>query len=161
MKPFNSKDHTDAPQQLQFSKMLKSSIDEAWDILSMHEAISKWIPMVNACIRKTPGPDGNWEEGCVREVLFGKDTLTETIVHWDEPYGYAYSISDMHVVKDHVGHFELTKEVDGTRITWTQYYKPQGNFVKRWLAKNVMLPSVMKKALKNFEKSLRTLKNTP
>jgi len=60
----------------------------------------------------------------------------------------------MILVKGHLGHIELIKEGNGTKVNWTQYFYPNGNFIKRFMAKNVMMPSVMSKALKNLNKKV-------
>ena len=151
---FRSTDYTKAPLQLEFSRMIQATPDEIWKVLSCHEAITSWIPQVKNSSVVDTGEDGEKQKGTVRDVQFGKDILKETIVFWDETFGYAYSIADMHIVKNHVGHFNITEKLDGTLVSWSQYYEPQGNALKRWMAKKVMLPSVMKKALKNLDKSV-------
>ena len=113
--------------------------------------MTQWVPMIKDVHLVKPDTNGNWKEGCERHCQFGADLLEEKIVHWDEPYGYAYTISDMHLVKNHVGYIALKEKLDGTLLTWTQYFHPNGNFIKKWMAKNIMLPYVMKKALKNLE----------
>jgi len=63
-------------------------------------------------------------------------------------------IGDMHLVKGHLGHIQLVKKNNGTEVTWTQYFYPNGNFLKRFMAKKVMMPFVMRKALKNLNKQV-------
>jgi len=153
---FKSTDYTKAPRQMEFSRMIPATPHKIWKVLSSHEAITNWIPLVKSSTVINTGKDGKKQEGTIRNVKFGKDTLKETIVFWDETFGYAYSIADMHIVKNHVGHFSISEKLDGTLVSWSQYYEPQGNALKRWMAGKVMLPSVMKKALKNLDKSVTT-----
>ncbi|MEW7292405.1 SRPBCC family protein [Aquimarina sp. 2304DJ70-9] len=152
MKSLNVKSFTNAPEQIQVSRLVEASIDNVWKVVADHQGMTQWMPMIKHVHLVKPDAKGTWGEGCERHCQFGNDLLQEKIVHWDPPYGYAYSIADMHIVKNHVGHIELMEKMDGTLITWTQYFEPQGNFVKKWMAKNIMLPQVMKKALKNLEK---------
>ena len=80
------------------------------------------------------------------------DLLKEKIVHWDAPYSYAYMIADNHLVKDHLGHFTITQKNGYCLVTWDQYFYPQGIPLKKWMMKNLMMPNVMKRALKNLNK---------
>ncbi len=154
MKSFDPKEFTKAPKQMQFSRLVKAPIEEVWAVVADHQGMTQWMPMIKHVELIKPDDKGTWGEGCERHCTFGSDLLEEKIVFWDAPYGYAYRIADMHIVKDHLGHIQLLEKLDGTLVTWTQYYHPNGNAVKRWMAKNVMLPSVMKKALKNLEKKV-------
>ena len=154
MKQFNSKVVTGAPKQIQFSRKLEAPISAVWAVVSNHRGMTQWIPMISHVELVQPDAHGTWGEGCERHCQFGSDLLHEKIVHWDPPYAYAYAIADMDLVKDHVGHIQLVEKLDGTMISWTQYYKPNSNFFKNWMAKNVLLPYVMKKALKNLNNSL-------
>ncbi len=152
MKTLNVKQFTNAPAQIKVDRLVKAPIEVVWQVVADHQGMTQWMPMIKHVNLVKPDEKGAWGEGCERHCQFGGDLLQEKIVHWDPPYGYAYSIADMHIVKNHVGHIELIEKMDGTLVTWTQYFEPQGNFVKKWMAKNVMLPQVMKKALKNLEK---------
>ncbi len=154
MKTFNKTAFTKAPQQLQFSRVVKAPIQEVWNVVADHQGMTQWMPMIKHVNLVKPNAEGSWGEGCERHCQFGSDLLQEKIVHWDPPYGYAYMIADMHLVKNHVGYIQLTEKMEGTQVTWTQYFDPNGNFAKKWIAKNIMLPSVMKKALVNLEKKV-------
>lgn len=152
MKKFNPKEHTDAPQQIHKSRLIPAPIEKVWSVVADHKGMTQWMPFIKHVELVAPDSAGSWGEGCERHCQFGSDLLKETIAHWDPPYGYAYSIADMHLVADHLGHIALVEKLDGTLVSWTQYYNPQGNALKKWMAKNVMLPKVMSKALKNLEK---------
>ncbi|SEK70177.1 Polyketide cyclase / dehydrase and lipid transport [Aquimarina amphilecti] len=148
----NVNQFTNAPKQLEIRRFINAPIDRVWDVISDHKAMTSWMPMIKDVDLIKADSKGTWEEGCERNCQFGPDLLEEKIVHWDPPYGYAYMISDMHIVKNHLGYFKLIEKMEGTEVVWTQYYDPNGNIIKKWMAKNVMLPSVMKKALKNLQK---------
>ncbi len=156
MNKLNVKKFTQAPEQIMIQRFVKAPIEKVWQIVSDHQGMTNWMPMIRHVDLKQPNQQGEWGAGCERHCQFGPDLLQEKIVHWDPPYGYAYMIADMHIVKSHLGHFELLEKLDGTEVKWTQYFVPQGNFVKKWMARNVMLPQVMKKALKNLEKKTTT-----
>ena len=144
------KQFTNAPKQLMVERTVNAPIADVWNIVADHQGMTSWMPMIKQVDLIESNQAGNWEAGSERHCQFGADLLKEKIVHWDPPYGYAYMISDMHIVKDHLGYFQLEEVPEGTKITWTQYFVPNGNAVKNWMSKNVMLPSVMKKALRNL-----------
>jgi len=151
MKTFNSNDYTNAPKQLEVSRIIHASINAVWKVVSNHKGMTQWMPMIKHVELVKEDDQGAWGEGCERHCQFGSDLLKEKIVYWNPPYGYAYMIADMHIVKNHIGYINLEETNEVTLITWTQFFNPNGNFAKKWMAKNVMLPFVMKKALKNLE----------
>ncbi|WP_299213341.1 SRPBCC family protein [uncultured Aquimarina sp.] len=152
MKTLDVNQFTNAPKQLQIQRFLNAPIHKVWEVVSDHQRMTSWMPMIKKVDLTKANSKGEWQEGCERQCQFGPDLLEEKIVHWDPPYGYAYTIADMHIVKNHLGYFKLIEKMEGTEVIWTQYYHPNGNIIKKWMAKNIMLPSVMKKALKNLEK---------
>lgn len=151
-KPFNPRSFTAAPQQIQKKAILIAPVERVWEVIANHQGMTEWVPMIKEVHLVTPDTEGAWGEGCERHCQFGPDLLKEKIVHWDPPYGYAYAIGDMHLVRDHVGYIQLIPTGDKTEVIWTQYFHPNGNFVKNFMAKNIMMPSVMSKALKNAAK---------
>jgi len=151
MKNFDPKQHTNAPLQIEKSRLINAPTDKVWDVVGDHQGMTNWMPMIRHVDLVQSNASGNWEEGCERHCQFGPDLLKEKIVHWDPPYGYAYSISDMHLVRDHVAFISLQPQGDKTLVTWTQYFRPNGNAVKNFVAKSIMMPTVMSKALKNLE----------
>ena len=154
MKPLNVSKFTNAPQQVQKTKLVDAPIEDVWQVVADHQGMTQWMPMIKHVDLVQANEAGEWGEGFERHCQFGPDLLEEKIVHWDPPYGYAYMIGDMHLVKDHLGHIELKPTPNGTQVTWTQYFQPNGNFVKRLMAKNVMIPSVMTKALNNLNRKV-------
>ena len=130
MKKFDSTQHSEAALQLKFSKLIKHPIEDVWKVISHHQGMTQWMPLIKRVNLVKPDPEGGWGEGCERHCQFGPDLLKERIVHWNPPYGYAYSISDMHLVRDHVGHIGLTEKLEGTLVTWTQYYVPNSHLLK-------------------------------
>ncbi len=150
----NIKNFTNAPEQLRVSKFIAAPITDIWKIVSDHEGMTGWMPMISKVELVQPNAEQKWEEGSERHCQFGPDLLQERIVYWNPPYAYAYSIADMHIVKDHIGVFQLAEKNNGTQVTWIQYFNPNGIAPKRWMAKKVMLPFVMKKALKNLTKKV-------
>ena len=149
---FNPLNYTDAPQQIRKTRVVDARIEDVWDVVADHQGMTQWMPMISHVDLKTPDAEGGWGEGCERNCKFGPDLLEETVVHWDPPSGYAYSIADMHLVRDHVAHISLERVGEGkTQVTWTQYFRPNGFAAKAWFAKTVMMPWVMNKALGNLE----------
>lgn len=154
MKPLNVSKFTHAPQQVQKTKLVDAAIEDVWQVVADHQGMTQWMPMIKHVDLVQANEAGEWGEGCERHCQFGSDLLEEKIVYWDPPHGYAYMIGDMHLVKDHLAHIELKPTLNGTQVTWTQYFQPNGNFVKRLMAKNVMIPSVMTKALNNLNRKV-------
>lgn len=154
MKTFDVKKHTAAPLQIEKSSFIAAPINEVWEVVANHKGMTNWMPMIKHVELIQQNEDGEWGEGCTRHCQFGPDLLKEKIVHWDAPYGYAYSIGDMHLVRDHVAFIKLEEGNGGTKVTWSQYFYPNGNFIKNIVAKNIMMPFVMKKALTNLNKKL-------
>lgn len=154
MKKLTVSEFTKAPQQIKKTHFIAAPIESVWQIVADHQGMTQWVPMIKQVDLVKEDRDGHWGEGSERHCQFGPDLLQEKIVHWDPPYGYAYMIGDMHLVKDHLGHLQLSPTPEGTTITWTQYFQPNGNFLKRFMAKNVMMPNVMSKALKNLSKKV-------
>lgn len=150
MRAFNPLNFTDAPQQIQRSRLVDAPIAQVWDVVSDHRGMTEWMPMIKHVDLVEADDQGTWGEGCARNCQFGPDLLEERVLFWEPPYGYAYSIGDMHLVRDHVAHIALAREGDGTRVTWTQYYRPGGNAVKAFVAKRIMMPGVMSRALRNL-----------
>jgi uncharacterized protein YndB with AHSA1/START domain len=151
---FNPRQFTSAPQQIRKKTVVAAPIEDVWKIVSDHQGMTQWMPMISHVELVKANDAGEWGEGCERHCKFGPDLLEEKIVHWDPPYSYAYAISDMHLVKNHVGHLRLISTGGGTEVIWTQYFHPNGNLLKNFVAKSIMLPSVMSKALKNLGKQI-------
>ena len=152
MKTFNPLTYTNAPRKHRVSRVIDAPLHEVWDIVADHQGMTRWMPLISHVDLKTPDAEGGWGEGCERNCQFGPDLLEETVVYWDPPHGYAYAIADMHLLKDHVGHIALAKTDGGTRVTWTQYFHPNGFPPKAWFANKVMIPRVMRRALRNLER---------
>lgn len=156
MKHFNAKQFTTASKQLESKRIIHAPIEQVWEVVADHQGMTAWMPYIKQVDLVKPDDQGTYGEGAERHCQFGNDLLQEKIVHWDPPYGYAYAISDMHLVNDHVGYISLTEKLDGIEVRWQQYFVPQGNAFKKWMAKNFMFPRLMNKALQNLEKQVLT-----
>lgn len=154
MNALNVRKFTDAPQQLSIKKEIAATPEEIWTTLSDHQGMTQWMPMIKSVDLVKEDDNGTWGEGCERHCQFGPDLLKERIVHWEAPYSYAYMIADNHLVKGHLGHFTIVPQNGYCLVTWDQYFYPQGMALKKWVMKNVMMPNVMKKALKNLGKKV-------
>ncbi|MEM7108950.1 MAG: SRPBCC family protein [Bacteroidota bacterium] len=146
------KQFTSSPLQIVKKRIIKAPIERVWEIVADHKGMTQWMPMIKHVDLVKADDDGKWGQGCERHCQFGGDLLKEKIVHWDPPYGYAYMIEDMHLVKDHLAYIKLSKTGGSTEVVWEQYYTPNGIAPQRWIARNIMLPTVMAKALKNLTK---------
>lgn len=149
---FDPRQHTSAPLQIEKTHFIAAPIKAVWKVVADHEGMTQWMPMIKHVALVEANAAGEWGEGCQRQCQFGPDLLDETIVHWDPPYGYGYAIGDMHLVRDHVAHLSLSERDGGTEVHWRQYFRPNGNAVKNFVAKNIMMPGVMTRGLKNLAK---------
>ena len=156
VKKFNAKEYTTAPLQISKSRLIDATAEDLWKIISDHEHMTTWMPMIKHVSLVEADQSGKWEEGCERHCQFGPDLLKEKIVYWNAPIGYAYAISDMHLVRDHVAYIQLEEQQGKTRVTWSQYFIPNGNVIKNFMAKSIMMPTVMSRALKNLETKIKT-----
>ena len=152
MKLFNPKQFTNAPLQMQITRKIDLPAEKIWAILSDHKGMTDWMPMIKSVKITQNDPQGGEGEGCQRVCEFGGDTLYEDIVHWDPPHGYAYMIQDNHMVNNHLGYVEIEAiDEERSKVSWYQYFVPQGNAFKKFMMKNLMMPNVLKKGLKNLE----------
>ena len=151
---FTPTDYTDAPAQLRKTRYIDAPIKDVWAIVADHGGMTQWMPMISHVELTKSNEDGEFAEGCERECQFGPDLLKEKIVFWDAPYGYAYKIADMHLVRNHVGHIQLIPSGSGTEVVWTQYFYANSNFAMNFISRKLMMPTVMTKALKNLSKKV-------
>lgn len=151
---FNPSKITTAPEQIRKTRLIDAPIEDVWAIVADHGGMTQWMPMISHVELTKSNAAGEFAEGCERECQFGPDLLKEKIVFWDAPYGYAYKIADMHLVREHVGHIQLIPSGTSTEVIWKQYFYPNGNFAMNFIARRVMMPNVMSKALKNLSKKV-------
>jgi len=153
-KSFNPKLFTTAPFQFSVKRKFLFSPENVWNIVADHQGMTTWMPMISHVEITNKGSEEKLGLNCERECKFGPDLLKEKIVHWDEPYGYAYMIADGSVpfASGHLGFIEIKPKEYGSEVVWYQYFRPKG--FKGWMMKNFMMPWVMKKALKNLKSKL-------
>jgi haloalkane dehalogenase len=149
---FQPKKLTNAPLQITVSRQIRHSAMQIWPVLADHEGMTTWMPGIKHVDVKHNGVNDDRGLHCERECTFGNDLLREKIVHWNPPYGYAYMIADgsLAFVSGHLGHIDVEPNEQGARVTWRQYFRPKG--LKGWMMKRVMMPQIMKMALKKLER---------
>ena len=153
-RPFNAGDYTAAPAQITKSRWIDAPIESVWSVVADHGGMTRWVPMISHVELTDTDDRGEYGEGCERACQFGPDLLRESIPFWDPPYGYAYQIADMRLVRDHVAHLKLRERDGGTDVTWTQYFHPNANVAMNFVSRKVMMPTLMTKALKNLAKEV-------
>ncbi len=63
-----------------------------WDALADFASIARWAPQVDHSCLLTEQSSG---VGAVRRIQAGRNTVTETVIEWQEPLTLAYSISGL------------------------------------------------------------------
>ncbi len=63
-----------------------------WDALADFAAIARWAPQVDHSCLLTDQSSG---VGTVRRIQTGRNTVTETVIEWQEPLTLAYVIGDL------------------------------------------------------------------
>lgn len=157
-KVFHAHTHTEAPLQITVSGEFLHSAEKVWSVIADHQEMVNWMPMIKHVEIKNQGSNSDLGLHCERECTFGNDILKEKIVYWNPPKGYAYMIANREgrFFKNHLGHIEIARTKDDrTKVIWKQYFDPLG--IKGWLMKNIMMPRIMKKGLRNLDKKLETL----
>jgi len=156
-KPFNPAALTTAPYQFSKRRNIPFTPEKIWPVIADHKGMTTWMPMITHVEITNEGNDGNLGLNCERECQFGPDLLREKIVYWNEPYSYAYMIADGSVpfASGHLGYIEINPKSNGSEVIWHQYFRPKG--FKGWMMKYIMMPIVMKKALKNLDRKLKII----
>jgi len=150
----NPREFTNSPKQMDLSRILNFTKEEIWKEIVNYKNMTLWFPMIKSVEITKKGNTQEFGVGCKRECKFGNDLFEEEILHFDPPNKYAFKIKDNSMIKDHLAIFSI-EEVNGKNsFRFQSFFEPQGNFIKKYMMKNVMLPSIGKKALKNFEKKL-------
>jgi hypothetical protein len=144
------KDYTKEKLIVHKTQRINASPEAIWKIVSDHTVFSDWMPMVsNVDVDDTyAGINGN---GCERVCTFGKDKIKEKVVHIEENEIFAYKAEDTPMFKNHLAVVKISRNVKNSSIVdYYVFFKPIG--MKGFMMKNMMLPMVLKKALKNLTK---------
>jgi len=132
------------------TKAVKAPAELVWKIVSNHAIFSKWMPMVSNVDTNDAFAD-NDGNGCQRVCTFGKDKIKETVIHIEENKIFGYSAEDTAMFKNHLAVVKITGVgYSHSFIEYFVFFKPLG--MKGFMMKYIMLPRVLKKALKNLSK---------
>jgi hypothetical protein len=122
----NIDDVTSAPLHLITTARLNAPLAQVFAVIADHGGLSAWIPLIEQVQvdhRNATVEDG---DGTIRScTLQGGAVLKETIVGFDPPHMYGYTIADGNAfgVQNHLGVVSLATDAAGTTIlTWRQYF---------------------------------------
>lgn len=148
-------DFTSANLIVHKSLKINASSEKIWEVVSDHTAFSKWMPMVSRVEVNDAFADENGN-GCERVCTFGKDKIQEKVIHIEKNNVFGYQAEDTPMFKNHLGVVEISKKGQKTVVDYYVFFNPVG--MKGFMMKNIMLPIVLKKALKNLEGISTSLK---
>lgn len=120
--------YTSARQQTEGWIDFRFAPEAVFARIADHASMGDWVPMVHAITVTHPIPVGTGEStvGTARHITFkGGLAITETVVHWNPPYCYAYNADGKHVpMKDYIGLFtiEANGEQSG-RLIMREYFE--------------------------------------
>lgn len=148
---FNPSKYSSQPETFRVSRTFKKSPKAIWKELINHENMVNWMPGISS-VKVTHNQDGEAGLGCKRVCQFGSEALYEDIILWKENVAYGYKVQDNSLLEDHVAYVTIEDLGNGkSEVTWIQHLKPKGNFLKKFMMKNIMLPRTLKKGLANLE----------
>lgn len=144
------KDYTKENLIVHKTQKYDASTEEIWNVLIDHSVFSNWMPMVSNVDINDTNTDANGK-GCERVCTFGSDKIKETVIHIEKNEVFAYTAEDTAMFKNHLAVAKITKTGSNTSmVDYYVFFKPVG--IKGFMMKNIMLPMVLKKALKNLKK---------
>ncbi|NHF57989.1 SRPBCC family protein [Flavobacteriaceae bacterium TP-CH-4] len=150
----HAKGFTLQPETFRVSHVFDRTPEQLWPEIVNHRGMVDWMPGISS-VEVIQNEEGTEGLGCKRVCQFGAETLHERIILWEENEAYGYKIADNTLISDHVAYVTLQAQGnERTKVTWIQYMKPKGNFLKQWLMKKVMFPKTLKKGLRNLEKRM-------
>lgn len=143
-----------APLRIAARYRLAASPRQVFSILGDLEGITRFFPMIHHA--KVDHAAGCPAAGSVRVcAIRGMGELTEKVLWWHEPGGYAYRADGPWVpLRDHMGVIQIASVGDGTKslVDWRQYfdtrYGPMG-----WMFP-IFMRAMMGRAMVNIGKLL-------
>lgn len=139
-------EYTNANLIVYKSQSIAAPPEKIWKIVSNHSLLPKWLPMVNNVdvLNDKPGVGGE------RVCTLGKDTIREKVVHVEKNRVIAIHAADTPMFTHHLSVIEIIDQGTGVcRVNFSVFFDPHG--LKGFLMKNMMLPMVTQKALKNLK----------
>ncbi len=148
---------TPAPLHMAGEFVFHTPPEEVFEKLTDPKVIASWFPIVydGTTDHGQSCNVDNWGEGTKRYCYTrGMGTLDETILHWDAPNSYAYSIKNwMMPIKDHVGIMRVEEMSPGKSVfRWDQYFNLTG-LVTRHVFPRVMI-GLMNRGMANLARDL-------
>jgi uncharacterized protein YndB with AHSA1/START domain len=148
---------TSAPLQMEGEFVFAAPAATVFEQVSSPDNLVAWFPTIYQASGDHSGSEtsGQWGAGSKRYCetrLMG--TLDETILHWDPPYAYAYTVKNWTMpIKDHCAVMLIEPlGSDRSKLIWRQYYTPIGLFLK--YAFPSMMISLMNRGMEQLRQTL-------
>jgi uncharacterized protein YndB with AHSA1/START domain len=117
---------TSAPLRVIKTTRLNAPLAEVFAIIADHGGLSAWFPLIEQVQVDHHNAAVEGGDGTIRScTLQGGAVLHETIMGYDPPHMYGYSIADGNAfgVQNHLGVVSLAADDAGnTILTWHQYF---------------------------------------
>lgn len=143
-------DYTTAELQAFKSLRIKATPEKLWETIGDHASIPEWVPMIKHVDVITTNADENGV-GCERVCTFGGDKVYETVLYIEKNRLMAYKAADSEDISNHLGVIEIVQDGEYSIVNWYQYFDASKG-MKGFMMKNIMMPRILKKALKNLDK---------
>ena len=121
--------------------------EKIWATISNHHVFSKWMPMVSRVEVNDAHALGDGT-GCERTCTFGSDKIQEKVIHVEKNKVFGYCAEDTSMFKNHLAVIEISRQGLHSTVNYYVFFKPLG--MKGFMMKNLMLPMVLTRALKNL-----------
>lgn len=154
---FSAIEHTRAPLRLELKSRFRTSPQKLFDIVSDHQALTKWVPLMRAVVMEHSS-SGQCGVGSIRHCsLHGMGGIDETILWWNPPHGYAFRVEAksrlMMPTLDHVSVMLIEPASEGGCVlTWRHYFNWRRS-IMRYIS-TMMFPLMMRNAFANISKEL-------
>jgi hypothetical protein len=117
---------TSAPLRVITTARLDAPLVEVFAVIADHGGLSAWLPLIEQVQVDHSNAAVEGGDGTVRScTLQGGAILQETIIGFDPPHMYGYTIADGNAfgVQNHLGVVSLAADDRGnTILTWQQYF---------------------------------------
>jgi len=131
------------------SRAINARPEKIWETVSNHHVFSSWMPMVSSVEVNDTLSDSEGR-GCERICTFGSDKIMEKVVHVEKSKVLGYCAENTSMFENHLAVIEISWNGIYSTVNYYVFFRPLG--MKGFMMKHVMLPMVLKKALKNLKR---------
>lgn len=148
--------HTPAPLRMEGVFHFAAAPETVFQRVYDPSFLASWFPMITGGHldydgSEAPGAPGVGAKRYCRTS--GMGTLDETILYWNPPHGYAYTVKNVFMpIKEHLATMEVVSDgADGAWFRWRQYFNGARPDVVLF---KPMMASMMTKGLNALAKEL-------